>query len=367
MTSFGKETFETEARGCASGGAKFEKLTIPSRVPQEGDIHIDIKFAGICHSDIHQAREEWGKGIFPMVPGHEIGGVVKAVGPGVTKYKVGDHVGVGCFVDSCRNCTSCKRELQQYCKVAGSVGTYNAREKYPHCPGYNVEQELCAPTYGGYSKDVVVHEDFVCRIPDNLDLAAATPLLCAGITVFSPMQAYGLKKGQRLAVAGLGGLGHMAVKYGVAWGCEVTVLSRGTAKKDEALSKLGAHKYIDMKDENAVKSAGESFDMIIDTISAFHDVNTYLSTLDVDGTLVMVGASPEDLRFSVFGIIARRKRIVGSMIGGIEETQQMLDFSGKHNITCEIEMVDADKIDEAYERTINADVRYRFVIDTKTI
>jgi alcohol dehydrogenase (NADP+) len=366
MASFGKETFETTAMGCASGGAAFEKMTIPRRVPEENDVHIDVKFAGICHSDIHQAREEWGPAIFPMVPGHEIGGYVKAIGSGVTKYKVGDKVGIGCFVDSCRTCTSCKKDLQQYCKT-GTCATYNSREKYPHCPGYNEDIDKAAPTYGGYSNDIVVNENYVCRIPDNLDLAAATPLLCAGITVFSPMKKYGLEKGQRLAVAGLGGLGHMAVKYGVAWGCDVTVLSRGNAKKDEALNMLGAHHYIDSKDADAMAAAKESFDMIIDTISAPHDVNSYLSTLDVDGTLVLVGASPEALNFSAFGIIARRKRIVGSLIGGIKETQDMLDFSGKHGIVCEIENINASQVNEAYNRTIAADVRYRFVIDTATI
>jgi alcohol dehydrogenase (NADP+) len=366
MTSFGKEVFETTARATPSPGAPFEKMMIPRRRPEANDVHISVKFAGICHSDIHQAREEWGKGIFPMVPGHEIGGIVEAIGENVSKYKIGDHVGVGCFVDSCRNCTSCKKDLEQYCKT-GSVGTYNSREKYPHCAGFNTDKNLCAPTYGGYCKDVVVHEDYVCLIPQNLDLAAATPLLCAGITVFSPMQHYNLQRGQRLAVAGLGGLGHMAVKYGLAFGCDVTVLSRGTAKKDQALNDLGAHSFVDTTDAAAVKKAAESFDMIIDTISAQHDCNLYLSMCDVDGKLVLVGASPEDLGFGPFNIIARRKSVVGSMIGGIRETQDMLDFSGKHDITCDIEMVTADQIDVAYERTIKSDVRFRFVIDTATM
>ena len=331
-------------------------------------MHIDIKYAGICHSDIHTAREEWGPCIYPIVPGHEIGGVVKAVGPSVTKYKVGDRVGVGCFVDSCRSCKNCDKGIEQYCKEGGIVGTYNSREKYPHCPGYSADApDKCAPTYGGYSKDICVNENYVCRIPESLDLAAATPLLCAGITVFSPMNAYGLKKGQRLAVAGLGGLGHMAVKYGVAWGCDVTVLSRGTAKKQEALGMLGAHHFVDVTDAAAIKAEAESYDMIIDTIAAHHDISTYLSMLDVDGTLCLVGASPEQLSFHAFGLLVRRKRIVGSLIGGIEETQAMLDFSAEHNIVCEIEMVSADQIDEAYERTIKADVRYRFVIDASTI
>lgn len=296
----------------------------------------------------------------------EIGGVVTAVGEGVTKHQVGDTVGVGCFVDSCRTCNLCKCGEQNYCRT-GMVGTYNSKEKYPHCPGYGADGTAAAPTYGGYSKDIVVHEDYVCKIPSHLDLAAATPLLCAGITVYSPMAHYGLKKGQRLAVAGLGGLGHMAVKFGLAWGCPVTVLSRGASKKEEAVSRLGATAFIDVTDAAAVKAAAESFDMIIDCIPAEHDLGLYLGMLDINGTMAVVGASPTPLPVHLFSLIARRKSLVGSMIGGMKETQEMLDFCGKHNIVCDIEMIDAKAINEAYERTIKSDVRYRFVIDTATL
>ncbi len=347
-----------------TAGAPLEPHEIPRRVPEANDVHIDIKFAGICHSDIHQAREEWGPAIFPMVPGHEIGGVVKAVGSDVTKFKVGDHVGVGCFVDSCRTCKLCKCGEQNYCRK-GMVGTYNGKETYPHCPGYG-DGSNPSPTYGGYSKDIVVNEDYVCRIPENLDLAGATPLLCAGITVFSPMQHFGLKAGQKLAVAGLGGLGHCAVKFGVAWGCNVTVLSRGESKREDAM-RLGAHAYIDVTDSAAVKAAGESFDMLIDCIPAAHDLGLYLGMVDIEGTMCVVGASPEPLNLHMFSLIGRRKSLVGSMIGGMKETQDMLDFCGKHNILCDIEMINAQQINEAYERTIKSDVRYRFVIDTATI
>jgi len=293
--------------------------------------------------------------------------VVEAIGSAVTKYKVGDHVGVGCFVDSCRTCNLCQCGEQNYCRT-GMVGTYNSNEKYPHCPGYgNGADVKPAPTYGGYSKDVVVHEDFVCGIPQNLDLAAATPLLCAGITVYSPMAHYGLKKGQRLAVAGLGGLGHMAVKFGIAMGCTVTVLSRGTGKKEESIARLGAHAFIDVTDKAAVAAATESFDMIVDCIPAEHDLGLYLGMVDINGTMAVVGASPSPLPLHMFSIIARRKSLVGSMIGGIKETQEMLNFCGEHNIVCDIEMIEAKAINEAYERAVNSDVRYRFVIDTATL
>lgn len=298
-----------------------------------------------------------------MVPGHEIAGVVVAVGKNVKKVKVGDHAGVGCMVESCRNCPACKAGEENYCKM-GMVGTYNSRMKYPHCPGYHENPDDCEPTYGGYSKDIVVHEDFTCFIPESLPLETAAPLLCAGITVYSPLAYYGAEKGTRVAIAGLGGLGAMAVKIAKAMGCHVTVMSRGTAKKEEAMGKLGADAYIDSKDEAQMQAAFESFDRIINTISAEHDLMMYMNTLDRNGKMILVGAPPKPHEVSAFGILFRRKSIVGSLIGGIKETQDMLNFCAEHNITCETEIIKPEYIDEAYERTIKGDVKWRFAIDT---
>lgn len=337
-------------------------MTIPRRLPKDTDVHIEVKFAGICHSDIHTARGDWGPAQWPLVVGHEIGGFVKAVGAGVTKFAVGDKVGVGCMVNSCKSCHQCEGGDEQYCKT-GAVFTYNGNEKYEHCGGFNADGG--DKTHGGYCQDIVVDQSFVLRIPDNLDLAAATPLLCAGITVYSPMHFYGLKAGQRLAVAGLGGLGHMAVKIGKAWGCHVTVLSRGTAKQDSALA-LGADAFVNSKDEDALKGVASSFDMLIDTISASHDIQALLGLVDTNGKLVLVGAAPTPFPVAAFNIIGGRKTLGGSLIGGVQETQEMLDFCGEHNVVSSIEMVTGDKINEAWERTVNADVKYRFVIDTSS-
>lgn len=358
--------FETKAYGGVASGAPLERLTIQRRVPKANDVHIDVKYAGICHSDIHTIREEWGPVTFPQVVGHEIGGYVKAVGSAVTKFKVGDKVGVGCMVNSCQSCKSCKSGEEQYCLGGGMVGTYASKEKYPHCGGYN--EEGGEQTHGGYCQDIVVDQSFVLNIPENLDLASATPLLCAGITVYSPISQFGLRPGQKLAVAGLGGLGHMAVKIGVAWGCEVTVLSRGTGKKEEALNKLGAHHFVDSKVEAEMAAVAGQFDMLIDTIAAKHDIGAYLSTVGVDGRMVLVGAPPGSFELpGSSALIFGRKSLCGSLIGGVRETQEMLDFCALHNITCAIEMCDADYINQAYERTCNADVKYRFVIDTATL
>jgi len=337
--------------------------TIERRAPGAHDVAIDIKFAGICHSDVHQAREEWGSGIFPMVPGHEIGGVVTAVGESVTKYKVGDKVGVGCMVDSCRSCQSCKDGDENYCDT-GAVMTYNGKYKYKHCEEYT--EDGGKPTYGGYSQSIVVDENYVCRIPDSLDLAGATPLLCAGVTVYSPMAYNGLKAGMKLGVAGLGGLGAMAVLIGKAWGCEVTVLSRSEGKRDEAVKELKADKFVVMSKEEEVNAAAGTLDFIIDTIAANHDIPTYLTFLKQNGKFVMVGVPAEPLSFHAFGLIPKRKTITGSMIGGIRETQEMLDFCAKHKITCPHEIISGDKINESYDRVVKSDVKYRFVIDTST-
>ena len=333
--------------------APLERTTIERREVGEFDVLIDIKFAGICHSDIHQAREGWGEAIFPMVPGHEIAGIVSEVGAGVTKYQVGDRVGVGCLVDSCRECESCKAGEEQYC-TGGNVGTYNSIGKDGE------------PTYGGYAEKVVVDENFVVRIPDALSLDVAAPLLCAGITTYSPLKHWNAGPGKKVAVLGMGGLGHMGVKIAHALGAEVTVLSQSLRKKDDGL-KLGADHYYATSDEQTFKDLQGSFDLILSTVSAPLDFGAFLSLLKRDGALVNVGAPEEPIALNLFSVIAGRKTLAGSMIGGIAETQEMLDFCAEHGFGAEIEVISADQINEAYERVLTSDVRYRFVIDTATI
>ncbi|KUM74662.1 NAD(P)-dependent alcohol dehydrogenase [Streptomyces sp. ISL-22] len=333
--------------------APLERTTIERREVGEFDVLIDIKFAGICHSDIHQAREGWGEAIFPMVPGHEIAGIVSEVGSGVTKYKVGDRVGVGCLVDSCRECENCKAGLEQYC-TGGNVGTYNAIDK-------NGE-----PTYGGYSEKIVVDENFVVRIPDGLSLDVAAPLLCAGITTYSPLRHWNAGPGKKVAILGMGGLGHMGVKIAHALGAEVTVLSQSLRKKEDGL-KLGADHYYATSDENTFKELRGTFDLILSTVSAPLNLDQFLSLLKTDGAFVNVGAPEEPVRLNLFSVIGGRKTLAGSGIGGIQETQEMLDFCAEHGFGAEIELIKADQINEAYERVLNSDVRYRFVIDTATI
>ncbi|GAA2509977.1 NAD(P)-dependent alcohol dehydrogenase [Streptomyces longisporus] len=333
--------------------APLERTTIERREVGEFDVLIDIKFAGICHSDIHQAREGWGEAIFPMVPGHEIAGIVSEVGSGVTKYQVGDRVGVGCLVDSCRECESCKAGEEQYC-TGGNVGTYNSIGKDGE------------PTYGGYAEKVVVDENFVVRIPDALSLDVAAPLLCAGITTYSPLKHWNAGPGKKVAILGMGGLGHMGVKIAHALGAEVTVLSQSLRKKDDGL-KLGADHYYATSDEQTFKELQGSFDLILSTVSAPLDFGAFLSLLKRDGALVNVGAPEEPIALNLFSVIAGRKTLAGSMIGGIAETQEMLDFCAEHGFGAEIEVISADQINEAYERVLTSDVRYRFVIDTATI
>jgi uncharacterized zinc-type alcohol dehydrogenase-like protein len=333
--------------------APLERTTIERREVGEHDVLIDIKFAGICHSDIHQAREGWGEAIFPMVPGHEIAGVVEAVGPGVTRFKAGDRVGVGCLVDSCRECENCRAGLEQHC-LKGSVGTYNA-------VGYDGE-----PTYGGYAQKVVVDEAFTLRIPDGLPLDVAAPLLCAGITTYSPLKHWGAAPGKKVAVIGLGGLGHMGVKIAHAMGAEVTVLSQSLRKKDDGL-KLGADRYYATSDEKTFQELAGSFDLILSTVSAPLDFGAYLGLLRTGGALVNVGAPEEPIALNLFSLIGGNKTLAGSMIGGIAETQEMLDFCAEHGIGAEIELIAASEINDAYERVLASDVRYRFVIDTATI
>jgi len=317
------------------------------------DVLIEIEYSGICHSDIHQVRDEWGGSIFPMVPGHEILGTVRSVGSKVSKFKVGDVVGVGCMVDSCRTCGSCKDGLEQYCET-GFVPTYNGLEK-----------DKKTPTQGGYSTHIVTEEDFVLRIPAGLDKAGAAPLLCAGITTYSPMRYVGLGKGHKIAVLGLGGLGHMAVKLAASFGAEVSVLS-GSASKEVDAKRLGASHFILTKEKTEVAKYQNHFDFILDTVAAKHNLNQALDLLKREGTLIMVGASHEPLDLGVFSLIMKRRKMMGSLIGGIKETQEMLDHCGKHKIVSDIELISASQINEAYERMIKGQVKYRFVIDAKT-
>lgn len=333
--------------------APLERTAIERRAVGEFDVLIDIKFAGICHSDIHQAREGWGKATFPMVPGHEIAGVVSEVGPGVTKYAVGDRVGVGCMVDSCRECDNCKAGLQQYC-AEGPVWTYNAVGKDGE------------PTYGGYSEKIVVDENYVVRIPDGLSLDVAAPLLCAGITTYSPLKHFGVGPGKKVAVVGLGGLGHMGVKIAHAMGAEVTVLSQSLRKKDDGL-RLGADHYRATSDPQTFEDLRGTFDVVLNTVSAPLDFAAYLSLLRTEGAMVNVGLPEEPVRIELSAIFGNRRVLTSSNIGGIPETQEMLDFCAEHGLGAEIELIGADRINEAYERVLNSDVRYRFVIDTATI
>jgi uncharacterized zinc-type alcohol dehydrogenase-like protein len=318
------------------------------------DVQFDILFCGVCHSDLHQIKDDWGGGIFPMVPGHEIVGKVIKVGSHVKKFKVGDLAGTGCLVDSCRTCDNCKEGLEQFC-LNGFSGTYNG-----------MEQDHKTPTYGGYSNTIVVHEDFVLHISDKLDLAATAPLLCAGITTYSPLKFLGVGKGHKLAVLGLGGLGHMAVKFGVAFGAEVTVLSTSPKKEADA-KKLGAHKFVVTTDPEQLKSVTGYFDFILDTVSAPHDLNLYISLLKTKGTHVCIGVPPTPYELQAFGLIMGRKSIVGSLIGGLRETQEMLDFCAENGIVSDIELIDIKNINEAFDRMIKGDVRYRFVIDIATL
>ncbi|OBK64092.1 alcohol dehydrogenase [Mycobacterium colombiense] len=337
------------AYAATSPTAPLTKTTIERRDPGPHDVAIDIKFAGICHSDIHTAKGEWGTPDYPLVVGHEIAGVVTAVGSEVTKHKVGDRVGVGCMVNSCGQCNSCKAGLEQYCS-RGTVFTYNATDRDG------------TTTQGGYSQAIVVDENFVLRIPDSLPLDKAAPLLCAGITLFSPLRHWKAGKDTRLAIIGLGGLGHMGVKLGAAMGAEVTVLSQSLKKMEDGL-RLGAKHYYATAERETFKNLRNSFDLILNTVSANLNLNDYLSLLDVDGTLVELGIPEHPMEVGAFSLALARRSLSGSNIGGIAETQEMLDFCAEHNVTPEIELIEPDYINEAYERVLASDVRYRFVID----
>lgn len=329
-------------------------LEIQRRRPGPRDVLIDIQYCGVCHSDVHQARDEWGGSKFPMVPGHEIAGIVKEVGAQVKRYRPGDKVGVGCFVDSCRQCSNCKAGLEQYCEQ-GMTGTYN-----------DVERDGSTPTYGGYSTRIVVNEDYVLRIPDNLPLDKAAPLLCAGITTYSPLRHWEAGPGKEVAVIGMGGLGHMAVKIARAMGAEVTVLSQSLRKKDDGL-RLGAQQFFATSDPRTFETLANCFDLIINTVSAELDWNAYLGLLKRDGVMVLLGVPPQAPKLHAFSLIMNRRSLAGSLIGGIKETQEMLDFCGKHGLAADIETIPIQKINEAYERMIKGDVRYRFVIDVASL
>ncbi|WP_121353715.1 NAD(P)-dependent alcohol dehydrogenase [Flavisolibacter nicotianae] len=327
---------------------------ISRREPGPHDVQIDILYCGVCHSDLHQVRNEWGGTVYPLVPGHEIVGRVSAVGSDVTRFKVGDLAGVGCMVDSCRECPKCKKGLEQYCDN-GFTGTYNSFERN----GKTL-------TYGGYSKVIVTTEDFVLNISGKLDLKAVAPLLCAGITTYSPLRHWKVGKGHKVGVLGLGGLGHMAVKFAVSFGAEVTMLSHSPSKQKDA-ERLGAHRFALTSDSETLKSLAGYFDFIIDTVSAPHDYNVYLNLLDTNGVLICVGAPPDPAQVAAFNLIMERRSIAGSLIGGIPETQEMLDYCAEHNIVSDVEMIAMQDVNEAYERMLKGDVKYRFVIDMATL
>jgi uncharacterized zinc-type alcohol dehydrogenase-like protein len=333
--------------------AKFEPFEFTRREVGPKDILIDIQYCGICHSDIHQARAEWEPmmpSMYPMVPGHEIVGRVSQVGSEVTKFAVGDAAGIGCFVDSCRVCPACTTGIQQYC-IKGSAMTYNG-----------TEMDRQTPTYGGYSNKYVIDEQYALKVNATGDLSGVAPLLCAGITTYSPLKRWGAGPGKKVAIAGLGGLGHMGVKIAAAMGAEVTVISTSPSKEADA-RKLGATNFLNIKDAEATKAATGSFDIILDTISANHDYNTYLSLLGLNGVMVIVGVPTEPTPLNAFSLIGGNKVLAGSLIGGIPETQEMLDFCAANNIVSDVEVIKPDRIEEAYDRTVKSDVRYRFVID----
>ncbi len=345
---------DTAAFAAASATSPLTPMTISRRAPQASDVQIEILYCGVCHSDIHQARNEWGGSLYPMVPGHEILGRVTDIGSAVKKFKTGDLVGVGCFVDSCRSCTSCKEGLEQYCED-GMTATYNSEDK-----------KHGGLTFGGYSERITVDEAYVLSVPENLDIKAVAPLLCAGITTYSPLKHWGIKAGDKVGVVGLGGLGHMGVKFAAAMGAHVVMITTSVEKGADA-KKLGAHDVIVSKNQTEMDKHANSFDFILNTIPVSHDMNPYINLLKRDKTMCVVGAlTPLD---GMLGgnLIMKRRAVAGSVIGGIAETQEMLDFCGKHNIVCHIEMIDIQDINEAYERMIKGDVKYRFVIDIKSL
>ena len=349
-------TYNTKAYSAASATSPLASATIPRRDPTEHDVQIEILFCGICHSDLHQVRNEWSgvmPTVYPIVPGHEIVGRVTKVGSEVNKYKPGDLAAVGCLVDSDRTCPQCKAGLEQFCP--NLVLTYNGPDKY-----------LGGVTYGGYSNSIVVDEHFVLSVPGNLELAGAGPLLCAGITTYSPMRHWGVSKGKKVGVVGLGGLGHMAVKFAHAFGAHTVVFTTSPNKKDDAL-RLGADEVVVSRNADEMKKHAGSFDFILDAVAADHDINAYINLLGRDGNITLVGAPEKPLAVAAFGLIMGRHSLSGSPIGGIAETQEMLDFCGEHNITADVEVIPIQKVNEAYERLLKSDVKYRFSIDMASL
>ena len=347
--------YSTKAFSAASATSPLSPAVIERRQPTPTDVQIKILYCGVCHSDLHFARNEWHFTQYPAVPGHEIVGTVSAVGSGVTKFKVGDTVGVGCLVDSCRTCPSCRSGLEQFCDSGMLGGTYGG-----------VEKHLGTPTLGGYSESIVVTEDFVLRMPSTLDLAAAAPLLCAGITTYSPLRRAKVGPGHKVGIVGLGGLGHMAVKFAKAFGAHVVLFTTSPSKVADG-KRLGAHEVVVSSDEAQMAAQLGTFDFILDAVSATHDINAYLNLLKRDGNLVLVGAPEKPIPVAAFPLLMRRRSLSGSLIGGLPETQEMLDFCGEHGITSDIEMIRMDEINTAYERMLKSDVKYRFVIDMASL
>ncbi|GAA3889562.1 NAD(P)-dependent alcohol dehydrogenase [Gibbsiella dentisursi] len=348
-------TFNVLGYAAQSSKAPLAPFHFERREPREDDVVIEILYCGVCHSDLHQARNDWGFSQYPIVPGHEIVGRVAAVGAQVSKFKAGDLVGVGCMVDSCRECSPCKKGLEQYCEQ-GNVQTYNGIDRHDH-----------SVTYGGYSQKIVCSQDFVLRVPEKLDLQAVAPLLCAGITTWSPLRRWGVTKGSKVAVVGLGGLGHMALKLAHALGAEVTLFTRSPGKEADA-KRLGADHVVISTDAKQMAAVKSEFELIIDTVPYIHDINPYMPTLTLDGTLVFVGLLGDiDPVLNTIPMVLGRRSVAGSCIGGIAETQEMLDFCGEHNITADVELINMDEINHAYERMLKSDVKYRFVIDIKTL
>ncbi|PWG81539.1 hydroxyacid dehydrogenase [Pararcticibacter amylolyticus] len=343
-----------KAYGTEAAEAPLNQMTIPRREATPHDVEIEILYCGVCHSDLHTARNEWHFTAYPCVPGHEIVGRIKRVGDHVIKFKVGDVVGVGCMVDSCRECEYCKEGLEQFC-VEGNIQTYNSPDKH-----------LGSQTFGGYSEKIVVDESFVLRIPGNLDLAATAPLLCAGITTYSPLRHWNVGPGKKVGIVGIGGLGHMGIKIAKAMGAHVVAFTTSESKFAEAM-RLGADEVVLSKDPAQMEAQRGKLHFILDAVSADHDVNAFLSLLRVDGSLALVGAPEQPLPVAAFSLILGRKSFSGSLIGGIAETQEMLDFCGKHGITADVEMIGISQINEAYERLLKGDVKYRFVIDMSSL
>lgn len=353
VSSKARAKYQAKAYSASSAASALSPTTIPRREPGDDDIHIEILFCGICHSDLHTVRGEWAGTVYPCVPGHEIVGRVARVGPAVTKFKVGDIAAVGCMVDSDSTCKECRAGLEQFCPHV--IFTYNSPDRH-----------LGGVTYGGYSDSIVVRQDFALHVPSNLSLAGAAPLLCAGITTYSPMRHWGVGKGKKVGVIGLGGLGHMAVKFAHALGANVVVFTTSPNKKQDAL-RLGADEVVVSRDASQMRRHAGSFDFILDAVSADHDINAYLELLGRDGNITLVGAPPKPLAVHPFGLIFGRRSISGSPIGGINETQEMLDFCGKHNIAADVEVIPIQKVNEAYARMLKSDVKYRFSIDMSSL